>query len=186
MEKGIVITSLNLIFRRAPTLRASPRAFVVALLIVSACLVWSSRAAAQKEERVRVTDSILGIRLGSTLEEAREKLKRLGKSGGEGVGEGEREGGRKEAWILKKSAYNSLAYQTDGAGRVEWVTGFVRRGREIPFANLGDLRRASYKSDQEAVWNIERPEGNFRLIAKGSGGKASVVHLLTLKPPPLP
>lgn len=133
-----------------------------------------------------MTDAILGVRLGATLEEAREKLKGLRKSGGEGEGEEEGEAGRKEAWILKKSAYNSIAYQSDAGGRVQWVTGFVRRGKEIPFSKFGDLARASSKSDQGAVWNVQRPEGNFRLIVRGSGGKASVVHLLTLKAPPAP
>lgn len=83
--------------------------------------------------------------------------------------------------MLKKSAYNSIAYQADAGGRIQWVTGFVRKGREIPFEKFGDLSQAAYKSDQEVVWNVLRPEGNYRLIARGSGGKAVVVHLLAIK-----
>jgi hypothetical protein len=187
VEKKIV--SLNLIQRRSTLLRSTLCTLLTAVFVVSAGLVWSSRTSAQKVERVRVADSILGIRLGVTLEEAREKLKGLGsKAGGAGEGaeEGEREGGRKEAWMLKKSAYTSIAYQADNAGRIQWVTGFVRRGKEIPFSKFGDLTRAAYKSDQEAVWNVQRAEGNFRVIAKGTGGKASVVHLLKLQVPPVP
>jgi hypothetical protein len=177
--------------RAAENIRAlrrftSGRVFVAALFTVAACVICSPLASAQKAGRVRVADSILGVRLGATLEEARAKLKGLRRSGGEGEGEGEREGGRKEAWLLKKSAYNSIAYQADAAGRIQWVTGFLRKGREIPFEKFGDLSQASYRSDQEVVWNVPRPEGNYRLIAKGSGGRASVVHLLAIKLPPLP
>jgi hypothetical protein len=163
---------------------------IAAVMLVIACapLVWPPRAAAQKKERVRLTDAILGVRLGSTLEEVHEKLKGLVKTGGEGEGEreGEREGGRKEAWSLKKTAFTSIAYQTDGGGRVQWVTGFVRAGREIPFSKLGDLSQASHKSEQAAIWNVRRPEGNLRLIVRGSGWKARVVQILSLNAPPVP
>ncbi|MDT7604099.1 MAG: hypothetical protein QOF61_2096 [Acidobacteriota bacterium] len=188
MEKGIGIVGLDLIRRSAPGLKASSAIAATALLIASASLVWSPRVEAQKNERVRVTDSILGVRLGSTLEEAREKLKGLTKTGGEGEGEreGEREGGRKEAWVLKKSAFTSIAYQTDERGRVQWVTGFVRPGHEIPFSNLGDLSHASHKSEQAVIWNVQRPEGNMRVIARGSAWKARVVQVLSLNAPPLP
>jgi hypothetical protein len=181
--------SLNFILSRARRLRGTVPAFLLLTLsLAAASPLWSPRAAAQKNERVRVTDSVLGVRLGSTLEEAHEKLKGLVKTGGEGDGEreGEREGGRKEAWVLKKTAFTSIAYQTDEAGRVRWVTGFVRPGREIPFSKLGDLSQASHKSEQAAIWNVQRPEGNLRLIVRGSGWKARVVQLLSLKAPPVP
>ena len=165
------------------------RAFLLLLPLAIACPRWTPRAAAQKgaqKKGARVTDAILGVRLGSTLEEAREKLKGLVKAGGEGEGEGEHEGGRKEAWELKKTAFASIAYQTDEAGRVQWVTGFVRPGREIPFSTLGDLSLATHKSEQAVIWNVQRPEGNLRLIARGSGWKARVVQVLSLKAPRVP
>jgi hypothetical protein len=185
---------LKLICGRTRGIRVAVRAFLSALLIVAACPCWSLHAAAQKIERVRVTDSILGVRPGSTLEEAREKLKRLVKPNDagerederEGERESEREGGRKEAWMLKKTAFTSIAYQAGEDGRIRWVTGFVRAGHEIPFSKLGDLSHAAHKSEQAAVWNIQRPEGNIRLIAKGFGGKARVVQIFSLNAPSVP
>lgn len=129
----------------------------------------------------RVADSILGVKIGMGLEEARAKLKNLGAFGGRDT----RDGGRKEQWTLKKTQYTYVVYQTDGQGRVKWVTGFVRPGREMPFAKLGDLRAAARKSEQEATWNVERPEGNYRLMAKGAGGKARLVQLVSLALPPM-
>jgi hypothetical protein len=176
----------NFILSRARGFRRSLTALLLLLSLAAASPRRSPAAAAQKEKRVRVTDAILGVRLGSTLEEAHEKLKGLVKTGGEGEGEREREGGRKEAWSLRKTAFTSIAYQTDEGGRVEWVTGFVRPGREIPFSKLGDLSQAAHKSEQAAIWNVQRPEGNMRVIARGSGWKARVVQVLSLKAPPVP
>jgi hypothetical protein len=160
------------------------------LLLAAASPRSSPQVAAQKSRRVRVTDAILGVRLGSTLEEAREKLKGLVKKGGGAEGEGEREGGReggrKEAWALRKTEFASIAYQADDGGRVRWVTGFVRPGREIPFSKLGDLSQASHKSEQAAIWNVQRAEGNMRVIVRGSGWKARVVQVLSLEAPPVP
>ena len=173
--------------RHASKLSAARRALSAAMLVVSAALISSSSAAAQPKS-VRVTDSILGIRLGSTLEEAREKLKGLVKTDGadRDEREAEREGGRKEAWALKQTAYATIAYGADKDGRIQWVTGFVRAGHEIPFAKVGDLTQASHQSGQAAIWNVQRPGGNIRVIARGAGGKARVVQVLSLNAPPVP
>lgn len=129
----------------------------------------------------KVVDSILGIRIGSSLEEAHAKLKDLGTVGGRAT----REGGRKEAWTMKGGDFTSIAYKTDAAGRVVWLTGFVRPGKEIPFKQLGDLARATGKDANEAAWTVATPEGGYRLVAKGPNGKARVVYLLSLASPPI-
>ena len=149
-------------------------------------------AAHARDEHVQVKDSILGVRIGATLEETRKKLRKLGKLGSDDA-RGEREaevrepraGRLKEAWALKKTEYATIAYSTDKDGRIRWVTGFVRQGREIPFASLGDLAQTTRKSDTEAVWNVRTPEGGYRLVAKGGGGRARVVYLLSLSVPPI-
>ena len=65
------------------------------------------------------------------------------------------------------------------------MTGFVRPGKEMRFEKLGDLSRVAHRTEQEAVWNVERPEGNYRLMAKGDRGRARVVQLLLLALPPM-
>ena len=35
-----------------------------------------------------------------------------------------------------------------------WITGFVRPGKEIPFAQLGDLSLAKVATNTRAVWNV--------------------------------
>lgn len=156
------------------------RSLIILLALASLCAPHVT-GAAQDDKKARVADSILDIKIGMSLEEAREKLKKLGTYGGRDT----RDGGRKEAWTLKKSKFSSVAYQTDGKGRVKWVTGYVRPGKEIRFEELGTLAQALRNTEHEAIWNVERPEGNYRLIAKGVGGRAGVVQLLSLALAPM-
>lgn len=142
-------------------------------------LLLTSAISAQKLKQTRTIDSLLGVSIGSTLEEARAKLTPLGTGGGRDT----RDGGRKEAWTLKGTDYATLAFKTDGKGRVVWVSAFARPGKEIPFSKLGDLSKAAQAPGSQAVWNIETPQGGYRLVAKGANGKASVIYLLSLEFP---
>jgi len=147
----------------------------------------SSVAAAQtakeplKTKKAPITDSILGVSIGTSLDDAHRKLERLGTSGGHPT----RRGGRKEAWTLKKTDFTSLALQTDAKGHVVWVTGFLRPGKEIRFSKLGDLSLAIRNKESQAIWNVETQEGGYRLVAKGANGKARVIYLLSLAVPPV-
>ena len=151
------------------------------MLVGSFFMVVRPATCAAQAGGAKVLDSIHGVRIGSSLEEAHAKLKDLGTVGGRAT----REGGRKEAWTMKGGDFTSVAYKTDAAGRVVWLTGFVRPGKEIPFAQLGELARATGKDETQAAWTVETPEGGYRLVAKGPNGKARVVYLLSLAAPPI-
>src|SRR5215210_2866666 len=129
---------------------------LLAALVVAAFGLAYHVAAAQGE-KPKAVDSILGVRVGAKIEEAHEKLKDLGTWGGRATDEG----GRKEAWTLKETEFTSVAYKTNAAGRVVWITGFVRPGKEIPFDKLGDLTRATGKDMNEAVWDVETQGGGY-------------------------
>lgn len=153
---------------------------VAALVLVGAGASVSPVARAQGRGDAKVMDAILGVRIGSHLDEVHDKLKRLGTFGGRGT----RNGGRREAWTLKKTEFTSVAYQTDKDGKIIWVTGFLRPGRAIPFDKLGDPAHATVRSDAQTRWNVQTPEGGYRLVAKGGGGRANVVYLFSLATPP--
>jgi hypothetical protein len=136
-------------------------------------------AVAQK--RSQVEGSILGVSVGARLDEARVRLDRIGTSDGRTT----RDGGRKEAWHLRETAFASIALKADAKGRVVWVSGFLRPGREIPFDKLGELTLAEGVTGTQAIWNVETPSGGYRLVAKGQNGKAGVVYLLSLAAPPV-
>ena len=157
------------------------------------CLLFlaSTMVLAQKGDGKQVTNSILGVGIGASLDQAHAKLDRLSTREMRSMREAreeeaeEREGGRKEAWTLKATDYTSVALQTDREGRVVWITGFLRPGKEIPFAKLGNLSSTIGLTDSLAIWNIATSDGGYRLVAKGQNRKASVIYLLSLATPPV-
>jgi hypothetical protein len=157
------------------------------------CLLFlaSTMVLAQKSKGKQVTNSILGVGIGASLDQAHAKLDRVSTRETRSMREAreeeaeEREGGRKEAWTLKATDYTSVALQTDREGRVVWITGFLRPGKEIPFAKLGNLSSAIGLTDSRAIWNVATSDGGYRLVAKGQNHKARVIYLLSLATPPV-
>jgi len=177
--------------RRTGSLLGQVRPFLFLLVFLAA-----SVGLAQKVERARVPDSILGVGIGTTLAQAHAKLDRLrtrkehstrenSEEEAREEQEQEREGGRKEAWALRATNYATVALQVDREGRVVWITGFVRPGKEIPFARLGNLTTATVSTGTRAVWNVPTPSGGYRVIAKGQNGRARIVSILSLASPPV-
>jgi hypothetical protein len=155
-------------------------------LLLLAILSLSPFVMAEKVKIRRVTDSILGVQIGSRFEDARAKLNPLSetkKRATEEEDEEEGERGRKEAWKLKGTSFTTIALKANSRGRVIWVTGFLRPGKEIPFSELGDISLAVGVTDSQAVWNVATPGGGYRLVAKGQKGRAHVIYLLSLNVP---
>jgi hypothetical protein len=121
-------------------------------------------------------EKLEGIGIGTSIDEAQSKLRQIGTGGGRAT----RDGGRKEAWTLRETDFASLAFKTNKAGRIVWVSAFVRPGREVSFAKLGDPAKATTFTDSQAIWNVDSANGGYRVVAKGAEGKASVVYLLSL------
>ena len=164
----------------------SRRAGVLVALALFLCQ--SFVVLAQRQERMRVIDSILGVGIGRDVDRVREKLDRLSTNkrqksfehAEQNEDREEREEGRKQAWTLTSTDYATIAVNANERGRIVWVTGFVRPGRDIPFAQLGDLSSATISTDSMAIWNVATPSGGYRVVAKGKEGRARVVSLLSL------
>lgn len=158
-------------------LRWRPAALVIALLLSS-----SSAAAAEKVKPAQT--SLLGVRVGMTLDEARSLLDAAGTSDMPATPEiGSR--GIKIAWMMPEGTFSNVALKADRKGRVVWVTGFVRPGNEVRFTELGELSTAARATDVEMIWNFRTPEGSRRVVAKGQGGKASVITIMSTELPPM-
>ena len=171
----------------------------VRLFLPLVMLLGASVGSTQKVQRARVPDSILGVGIDSTLDQAHAKLDRLRTRKARSPREDrenreeeareeqeqEREGGRKQAWALRATNYATVALQVDRQGRVVWITGFVRPGNEIPFAKLGNLALATVATETRAVWNVPTPGGGYRVIAKGQNGRARIISILSLASPPV-
>lgn len=121
-------------------------------------------------------NSLEGIGIGTSLEDARSILNRLGNGGGRDT----RDGGRKEAWTLKTTDFTTIAFKSNSAGRIVWISAFVRPGKEVEFTKFGDPAKATSWSKSQAIWNVGNARGGYRLVAKGVEGRANVVYLLAL------
>ncbi len=165
------------------TQRTGPLAGPVSprLLMILICLFSTIVSAQSDNKEGRVNDSVLGVGIGTTLDEAHRKLDALGVNGGRDT----RGGGRKESWALESTDFSAVALKTNSKGEVVWISGFVRTEQAIPFANLGDVAATTRFTESEAIWNVETSEGGYRLVAKGQNGKAHVVYLLSLETPPV-
>lgn len=135
-------------------------------------LVLTATAYAQET----AVSSLGGIGIGTSLEDARSILNGIGTGGGRDT----REGGRKEAWTLKETEFATIAFKSNGAGRIVWISAFVRPGKEVEFTKFGDPAKATSWSESQAIWNVGSARGGYRLVAKGMEGRASVVYLLAL------
>ena len=170
----------------SPIFRAGlPAAGPALVLFLVGTSLFSPFVEAQTRTGSRVSDSILGVRIGTSLEDAEKKLERLSITGEHPIAadDDEREGGNKRAWRLKGTGYTSVALQTDEKGRVVWVTGFVRPSKELLFSELGDTTRAVRATDTQAIWNVSTPKGGYRLVAKGENGRARVIYMISLATP---
>jgi hypothetical protein len=169
--------------------RACSNAGLAPLLLLGVIFCfWPPTAAAQKRQSSPVVDTILGIHIGASRAEARailDPLKMADDRDAVKDGREAKRGGIKEAWSLRGTAFATVALKTNEKGRVVWITGFVRPGQDIPFSQLGPLSRAASANESVAIWNVETQAGGYRLVAKGQGGKARVVYLLSLAVPPI-
>ena len=160
---------------------------------------------------VKVMTSLLGIELGSDLDEAHEKLDKLcspstpPKEEGEEADKKEREEkgkdaeqhepqatqpkpgqeqeeGHKVLWQLAGTDYSALYVTADNQEHIDSITGFLRPEKQIPFAAIGEVSKAPAKDDRTVVWDVLRPDQPlFRVVASGSNGKASSIRLFLVQ-----
>ena len=143
-------------------------------------------AAAQS---VKVETKLLGVELGSTLEQAHERLDSLGdpaqpaSEGAEGAEEAARE--RKILWKLAKSDFSSILVKTDEKERVTYMMGLLRPGKEIPFDQIGQTEKAPILTEHTVAWDVVRPDKSLlRVVGRGEKSKANAITIFMVKGPP--
>src|SRR4029077_251014 len=136
-------------------------------------------------ESVEGTISILGLELGSTLEQAHAKLDKL--SDPAHPPKEEEEGPeRKILWQLARTDYSAVFVKSDEKKRITYINGFLRPGKEIPFEKIGDTKKAPVQDVNTIVWDVLRPNRPlFRVVAKGTDRKASNITIFVVKRPGL-
>ena len=132
-----------------------------------------------------VTISILGLELGSTLEQAHAKLDKL--SDPAHLPKEEEEGPeRKILWQLARTDYSAVFVKSDERKRITYINAFLRPGKEIPFEKIGDTKKAPLQDVNTIVWDVLRPKRPLsRVVAKGADRKANNITIFVVKRPDL-
>ena len=145
---------------------------------------YAKRLAAAKS--VKVNMSILGLKLGSTLEQAHEKLDKLCDSTHRPKEEKEEEseeGEQKVLWELARTDYSFVFVKANEKGKITYLSGFLRPGKQIPFGKIGDTNKAPIQNAELIAWDVLRPNQPLsRVIATGSGDrKANNIMIFAVK-----
>jgi hypothetical protein len=133
---------------------------------------------------IEASGTILGVGIGTSMEQAHEKLDplRIETSGPrESAREkGDREEGDREVWRLKETEYQWIVVWAKEE-KILQLSASLRPDQFKPFDQIGDLKRAATNTESIAMWNVMRPiGGNFRLVAKGPARRASTIYMLSL------
>ena len=139
------------------------------------------RLAAAKS--VKVMMSILGLELGSTLEQAHARLDKL--SASKLPPKEEAEGAEhKVLWQLGKTDYSAVFVETDSENRITYINAILRPGREIPFEKIGETKKAPVQDANTIAWDVVRPTSPlFRVVARGANRKAGNITMFVVKQP---
>lgn len=136
-------------------------------------------------ESVKVITSILGLELGSTIEQAHIKLDHL--SDPAHPPKEEEEGPQhKVLWQLTQTDYSFVFVKTDDQERINYIKAFLRSGKEMPFEKIGETQKAPVQNANTIAWDVLRPEHPlFRVVATGAERKANSITIFIVKRPQL-
>lgn len=146
-------------------------------------------------ESVKVQTDLLGLEMGMSVDAAHQKLDPLSDPAKPFVEEGgkDEEGKEKQGeeqhrvvWQLAKSDFSSVYIKADRKDRIEYISGVLRPGKEIPFAKIGQVEKAPISSENNVAWDVARPKKPLiRVVARGEGGKASAITIFVVQRPEL-
>lgn len=141
----------------------------------------SHAAAAGAAEIPPSPGQIMGIGIGSPIDEAREKLDPL-REPGESAPEGEKEEGERVYWKLKETEYSWIIAWADDEGKITRMRAMLRPEQSKPFSELGDLAVASVNQPNTVAWNLTAADGTpVRIIAQGPAQRATTIYMFSLR-----
>lgn len=168
---------------------AAPRALLVVFVLVAVVAVtFSLRSHKSHGEgaatgtapvsSIQATGEILGVAIGSSLDDARRRLDPLREPGSTEL-RGKGEEARKAYWKLAGTEYKWIMAWTDEEERVVQLSVAPRAENGKPFAEIGDLPKAATDQENVAVWDVQREDRPpYRLIAKGPDRHARSIYMV--------
>jgi hypothetical protein len=141
-----------------------------------------SKAHKDNVATIEGSDRILRVGIGSTLEQAHRELDPLRDPASHGFQDkeaSEGDGGEKTYWRLIGTEYRWIMVWSNKEGRVVQLSASIRPERSKPFAEIGDLSKATTNLESAAKWNVQRPNNlSYRLIARGPHRHADNIYMI--------
>jgi hypothetical protein len=162
-----------------PEFAAASPAQSQSLLPIYSPAPYEERLAAAQS--VKVMTSVLGVELGSTLEQAHAKLDKL--SDPKHPPKEEEEGSEtKVLWQIAETDYSAIFMRADAEKRITYFTAILRPGKEIPFEKIGETKKAPVQEANVIAWDVVRSKRPlFRVVAEGSDKKAKTITIFVVK-----
>ena len=131
-------------------------------------------------ETIESSGEILGVRIGMTMKEVREKLNPLRDPA---APRDEREKfGTRAYWKLLETEYDWIMAWANREGKITRIRAVLRPESPKPFSEIGDLSRAVTNAPHAAAWNASRDHIHFRITAFGNEGRAVRISILAFDP----
>ena len=131
---------------------------------------------------IAASGNVLGVGIGTTLEEAHNKLDVLRDPASTGLQDkegDEGDEGEKAYWRLVGTEYSWIMLWSNKEGRVVQVSAAIRPEKPKPFTEIGDLSKAAINDENAAKWNVQRPDNlSYRLIARGPNRRATNIYMI--------
>lgn len=163
---------------------AAARAIALAmgcLAVAAACKRAPSSAQGQSTpaaaQTIESTGKVLGVGIGTSMNEARAKLDPL-RVADERAPDRKEKAGTRVYWKLKETEYDWIIAWANREGEITRLRAMLRRERAKPFAEIGELSRATVNLPERAVWDIKHEDGeHFRLVAEGREQRAATLYM---------
>ena len=132
-------------------------------------------------ETIEASGEILGLAIGSPMQDARAKLDPL-RVPAVYTPDLKETSGRRIYWKLKETEFDWIMAWGNAEGKITRLRAVYRADQKKPFREIGSLERAASVTAQTAKWNLRRPGGpHFRLIAQGAEQQAQTVYMFALE-----
>ena len=136
------------------------------------------------ETTIEASGEILGVAIGSKLEDVRKKLDPLRAPDPAYVPDLKDQQGRRVYWKLKETDYDWLIAWANPEGKVTRFRVMLRRENAKPFTAIGDLQTATSLQPEAVKWTLRDRDGvPYRLIAQGADNHALSVYMFSLTLP---
>ena len=151
---------------------------------VAAAVLHGEQPAREEQQQpappIASSGQILGVGIGMTMKEAREKLDPLREP--DAPRDEKEKFGSRAYWKLRETEFDWIMVWANRERKIVRIRAVLRGDKHKPFAEIGDLAKANPNTPSAAAWNLLGPHGAVRISALGGDGHAARISILAFDP----